>query len=96
MKNFVKGKNSVLNEPIDKVLVEIEHVNPGTDDYDILLSNLERLIRLQKDEKSNRVSADTIAVVCANLLGILIIVGYEHGHVIVSRGLQFLLKTRYQ
>jgi hypothetical protein len=94
--NLFKGKSSILQESIDRVLVDMERCNPGTDDYDTLLANLERLVRLQNEEKTNRVSPDTIAVVCANLLGILIIVGYEHGHVVASRGLAFILKTRHQ
>lgn len=96
MKNPFKGKTSVLQESIDKVLVEMEHVNPGTDDYDTLLANLERLLRLQNEEKNSRVSPDTIAIVAGNLLGIVIVVGYEHAHVIVSRGLQFILRTKHQ
>jgi hypothetical protein len=96
LRNFVSRKASNLDDPIDKVLSELDHVNPGTDDYATLLTTLERLYQLQKDERSSRVSPDTLAVVAANLLGILIIVGYEQGHVVVSRGLGFILRTKYQ
>lgn len=96
MLKIVKGKSSILDDEISRVRLKMLGVDPNSEEYESLLAIFERLIRLQKDEVSNRVSPDTIAVVAANLLGILVIVGYEQGHVIASRGLQMLLRTKHQ
>lgn len=89
-------KASVLDVSIDRVIKQMEHVGPGAERYDELLTKLERLMTLRNQEKRNEISLDTVVVVCANLLGILIIVGYEQGHVVASRGLGLLLKSKYQ
>lgn len=90
------GKNSVLSDAIDRVLAEMNEVETDSNKYQESLTRLERLIQLQKDEKSNSVSPDTMALVLGNLAGILIIVGYERLHVITSRGLQFILRSKLQ
>ena len=95
LEKFIK-KESVLEEQIDRCRNDMDQCNAGTQEYDRLLAVMERLIRLQREERSNRVSPDTLAVVGANLLGILIIVGYEHGHVIGSRAFNLILRTKHQ
>lgn len=96
LKDFVPGKHSILEDEIIRVRREMLDYNVGTQEYEKLLEIFERLILLQKQEKSNRVSPDTIAIVAGNLLGILIVVGYERMHVITSRGLGFILRTNHQ
>jgi hypothetical protein len=92
-KFFVKEKPSILDESIDRILAEMKTVSPASEQYREMRTNLEGLVRLNKDENS-RVSPDTMAIVAGNLLGILIIVMYERNHVMVSKGLGFILKTK--
>jgi hypothetical protein len=89
-------RKSVLDESVSIVADNLIRSEPGTEEYDALLANMERLINLQSEEQSRRVSPDTLAVIAANLVGILIIVGYEQGHVTVSRAFGSLLKTKHQ
>lgn len=93
---FERKKRSVVNEERDRIYAEMQDVNPGSDEYNTLLDRFERLTILQAARPGSRVSPDTMAIVGANLIGILVIVGYEQGHVIASRALNFLLtpKTR--
>lgn len=90
-------KPSILDEPIEKVLSEMNTYGPDSEEYPSLVANLERLVRLKAEEGSkSRVSPDTLAIVAGNLLGILIIVAYEQKHVIVSKGLGFILRAKSQ
>lgn len=93
---FLNGKDSVLADSIDRIIAEMNEVDTDSNKYQESLTRLERLMSLQKEEKGNGVSPDTMALVLGNLAGILIIVGYERLHVITSRGLQFILKSRLQ
>jgi len=92
---FESKKLSVVEEERDRVRVRMQDFDPGSEDYNILLDRFERLTILQQSRAAGKVSPDTVAIVAANLIGILIIVGYEHGHVIASRGLSFLLRTKH-
>jgi hypothetical protein len=96
LKNIVNREPSILEDEISRVRRKMLSVELDSEEYETLLNNFERLVRLRKDDRSNRVSPDTLAIVAANLLGILIIVGYERGHVIASRGMQALLRTKHQ
>lgn len=93
---LVNGKSSDYDEAIDRVLRELKETDLSTEEYDALLGNLERLNRLRTEDRSRRISPDTMAIVAANILGILIVVGYERGNVLASKGLGFVLKTKHQ
>jgi hypothetical protein len=94
MRLFVREKTSVLDEPIAKVLTGMNTYGPEDPEYKTMMEHLERLMKLKADEQKSGVSPDTLAIVLGNLLGILIIVAYEQKHVMVSRGLGFVIKAR--
>lgn len=56
------------------------------------LKEEELALKRVESEKPDRVSADTWAMVGANLAGILLIVGYERVNVIASKAIGFVLK----
>lgn len=92
-----KDEESDLNKVTFAVLNKMEDYGPDNDEFPRLLDYLERLHRMKEYESARfRVTPDTMAIVAGNLLGILIIVAYEQKHVVVSKGLGFILKTRNQ
>lgn len=90
----MKNRPSVLDEPIEKLLTEMNTYSPDTEEYRVAIEHLDRLVRLKAEEARNFVSADTMAIVIGNLLGILIIVAYEQKHVMVSKGMGLILRTK--
>lgn len=50
--------------------------------------------RLDNQVPRNRVSKDTMAVIAANLVGIVTIIGYERLNVLTSKALGFVLKLK--
>lgn len=93
---FRKSVTSIYDEPIQKVLNEMEQYDPSTQEYSAAIRHLETLSKLHAEEKSgrNRISADTMAIVAGNILGILAIVAYEQKHVMTSKATGFILKTK--
>ncbi|MET0786294.1 MAG: hypothetical protein ABWY25_06270 [Paenisporosarcina sp.] len=87
-------KPSVLDEPIEKVLTDMNTYGPDSPEYTKLIEHLDQLTRMKSDYRNRRFSPDTMLIVAGNLLGILIIVAYEQKHVMVSRGLGFVIKAR--
>lgn len=94
LENIFQKHQSKLDEPINTVLREMEQLGPDTPEYQKLMDSLERLMKLQSEERSNRVSADTIAVVAGNLLGILTVVAYEQKHVWATRAFGMVLRSK--
>jgi hypothetical protein len=91
---FVREKPSVLDEPIAEILTRMNENDPDSEEYQQWLTHLERLYRLKAETRRARINPDTWAIVAGNLLGILIIVAYEQKHVMVSKGLGFVIRAR--
>lgn len=95
MRRLFTIESSILDEPIEKVLTDMNTYGPDSEEYPKLIDHLERLTRMKAEEgRRQRVSPDTMAIVLGNILGILVIVAYEQKHVMVSKGLGFVLRTR--
>ena len=93
MKLFQKNP-SELDAPIHAVLNAMEDYGPESEEFEALTGKLERLERLKHETCGFRVSPDTLAVVAGNLLGILTIVAYEQKHVMVSKALGMVLRSK--
>jgi hypothetical protein len=93
-RRFRRDKSSIYDEPIDRVLSEMNMYGPDTEEYPKMIRYLDSLVRMKGAEHpKNRVSPDTMLIVAGNLLGILVIVIYEQKHVLVSKGMGFILKV---
>lgn len=58
------------------------------------LKAVETIAKQDDIERRNRVSMDTLAVIGANLAGIVAILAYERAHIITSKALGFVTKSR--
>lgn len=88
-----RDKRSNLDKEIDRVLEEMGNVSSSSEAYAEMVDNLDVLYKF-KNANKNVVSTDTIIIVAGNLLGILLILGYEKADVITSKALGFVLKGR--
>ena len=90
-----KWDDTQLNELIDECIARMRnHRTPESEEYKALLSNLERFYELKKLHRSQHVTPDTLALVAANLIGICVIVAYEHSNIIASKAINFVIKPR--
>jgi hypothetical protein len=94
LERFTKKKPSVLDEHISDILDKMKMYGPDNEEYPRLIEQLERLNKLKCKERRFKFSPDTMLIVGGNLIGILIIVAYEQKHVIVSKGLGFIGKSK--
>jgi len=87
-----KTTTSIFDDLITRVLVEMITKSPDTEEYATNLKHLEKLNELKTAENPRRSKLDsnTILLVAGNLIGILIIVGYEHSNVLGSKAIGFV------
>lgn len=86
-------KPDPLKTTIAEILTDMQGFNAESPEYERLLARVERLKKLQTtDRRWWHVSPDTLAVVAGNILGILIIVGYERTHVMTTRAKEYIQK----
>jgi len=97
MSNDVTPK-SALDVAIARVFEHLANVSPETKDYADTVDQLNKLYKLRevdhKIDASKSVSKDTLAIVGANLAGIVLIIGHERINVIASKALGFVMKLR--
>ena len=87
--NKSKAKTG-LEDAIDEAIRELKSYDAHTEEYAKVVEQLTKLHSMSEKDKTDRVSKDTLALVLGNLAGIIVIVGYEHKHVIVSKALSML------
>lgn len=85
---------SGLDNVIDSVVSELNSLDTASDDYSKTVDQLTKLYAIKDAQSPQRVSKDTLLVVAGNLLGIIVIVGHEQAHVVTSKALNFVLKSR--
>ena len=85
---------SRLDKVIDTLLEQMLETENGTDEYKLALDQLVKLYKMKETETPRRVSPDTLILVAGNLVGVVLILGYERAGVVTSKALAFLTKLR--
>lgn len=79
---------------IELAFTELKGYEPHTKEYADCLTQIERLAALTTSNKKEKVSKDNLISVGGNLAGIGMILGYERTHVLASKALNFVLKSK--
>lgn len=83
-----------LEEVIDAVQDTLLKLDPTSDEFSKTVDQLDKLHKIRSLKKDGRVSMDALIAVAGNLAGIVLILGYERAHVVTSKALAFVLKTK--
>lgn len=89
-----KREETLLEYEIKRVLEELRTQGIGSQEYVKTLNALITLHEMRDRERPKPLSRDTLAVVGANILGIILIINHEYAHPIVSRAMSLLIRTR--
>lgn len=83
-----------LEKTIDRLIAKMADMEPWDDDYAKIVDQLDTLYKLKVEDKPDRVSRDTLALVGGNILVTVLIVGYERANVVTSKAISFLRAAR--
>jgi hypothetical protein len=84
----------LLEDEIERVIRSLPSNPIGSQDYVKTVDTLTKLYALRTDQKSSKLSKDTLATIGANLVGIFMILKHERFHPITSRAMQFVVKAK--
>jgi hypothetical protein len=87
-------KPTQLETALDRAFETLSQKAVATDEYTRTLEAVTELHKMKEAEKPSSVSPDTMLLVGANLVGILLIIRHEHVNVITSRAMSTLIKPR--
>lgn len=89
-----------LDQAIDSALSELNGFTADAPEFAKIVEQLDRLYKMRAYEPEKvivderRVKMDTLLPILGNLAGIVAILSYEHAHVVTSKALGFVLKSR--
>lgn len=84
---------SDLDIAIDGAYSRLADLDETTEAYAQVLDQLVKLNKM-KNENSTSVSKDTLAIIGANLTGIVMILKHEQVHVIATKAMSLVLKPK--
>ena len=87
-----KDKRTKVERLMDEQLEQLMDQAKTQKEVAEVLALIER--REELKSKKKRLSPDTIAVIAGNLLGIILILGYERANVITTKALGFVIRGR--
>lgn len=91
---FRKTQPTDLEIEIARVLNVLKELPPHGEEYDKVSDQYAKLTKLHNETLSKkRVSPDAMAGAATNLAGILLILNYEHAHVMTSKAVSFVMKN---
>lgn len=83
-------KKTDLDIVIDELVVRMQK----TTDPDAYSTYVEQLVKLNAVRNTRRVSPDVLFNVAGSIAGVLLVLGYEHGHVITSKAFSLVRSIR--
>lgn len=87
-----KTEKTKLEETIDELMNSMSVISEETPEYAAMADQLVKLYKLKEVDKPERLKPDTLVLAATNLVGILVIVGYEQNGIITTKALPFIKK----
>lgn len=96
MFNRKKDTPDSIEPLITSAYSKLENLDPDSKEYARIIKQIEKLetIRSRKNKKDRLFSPDTLLLVGANLLGILLVLNYEKADVVTSKAMGLVSKTK--
>lgn len=85
---------SPLEKAVNRALRQLDYYDTGSEEYARTMDSLVKLHKMKMEEKPSSVSKDTMAMIAANLLGIILILSHERVNVITSKAFGLLLRPK--
>ncbi len=94
MRKDISAEAKSLNATIAQAEADLQTFDTGSEQYAKALAHVERLYKLRASNAPKQIDPNTWLIVGGNLLGILIVVGYERAHVLGGKAIGFAGKLR--
>lgn len=90
---FKKTEPTPLEIELERLLSVLETLPPTAEEYAAVADQVVKLYKLKEVDSKKLVSPDAMAAAATNLAGLLLILNYEHAHVLTSKAVSFVMKS---
>lgn len=92
MKNPFAHGESEYDKQVRRLLLELETADPGSDGYARLMEQLTKLQKMRAEDRPERLSPNTAAIVATNIAGIVMVIRHEQFNLIVTKALGLVMR----
>lgn len=93
-KREVPKYKRMLETELEHTLVTLNGLGADSDEFAKKLTSAERLLEMLHKKTTPSISRETLAVIAANLTGIMLIIKHEDVNVITSKALGFVTRLK--
>lgn len=93
LKKFKKTELSSLEREIERLFELLSNTDPSDPRYAKISDEVKKLYPLKETDSKRRLSPDVMVSAATNLAGILLVLQYEHVHVMTSKAFSLVGKT---
>ena len=96
MKLFSKKKDIAVEQKgtVEYLQGLLDNTDPLSEKYDTLLNRIDKLTKIRKENKPDRIKKEAWLMAGTNLAGILLIMNHERINVITTKALGFVSKPK--
>ncbi len=94
MKPNPKESKVTFQTEVDRLLVKLNELTPDSEEYVKIVKSLDVLCTARAQKANDAPSIDTLLMVGANIVGLLLVLNYEQAHILTGKAMSFILKGR--
>lgn len=79
-----------LQKEIDRLLSEMENLDPASEEYKVMAANLAMIYKLQETDKPDRISKDALLAAGVTLSVALLVLYFEKSNVVTSKAFSYI------
>lgn len=87
------NENEMFNARIKSLFAELSTTDPISEEYQIVATNLDILLKARSYKDKKIMLIEVVGGFATNLLGILMIMGYENAHIITTKAFSLLKRS---
>jgi len=85
----MEPKNDISVE-VDRVVEFLSNLDPNSEEYTHAAQNLKTLCEARAKKQASVIEPEVLITVCANLLGIVLILRHEQFNVVTTKAMSFI------
>lgn len=85
----MEPKNNISVE-VDRVVAFLSNIDPNSEEYTQAAQNLKTLCEARAKKQAAIIEPEVLITVCANLLGIVLILRHEQFNVVTTKAMSFI------
>jgi len=87
-----KDTENPFDSQLRAAMLDMQQYETDSDEYQRQLDIVDRLIKIRQGDQPDKISRNTMAIIAANLAGLVFVCTFDRVHVLSQKGFQSIMK----